>query len=438
MGWPHPERLSGSFSISHSEDPVVNYLRVLLAVVLTVGLLTPAAFGEEEDLTLAEAITKGKPILTFRYRYENVNEDAFDKDAHASTLRTVVGYKTRSWKGLGFHIEAENVTTIGNDLYNNIGAGDLNNGVTDRPVVGDPAITDLNQVFFWFNKGGSSLQLGREQINVDDQRFIGAVAWRQHHQSFDAFKFTNESLQWANFLYSYINKVHRINGATWDSANHLLNARFQLGEGGKYGSLTPYAYLLDFENAGQFGLSTSSYGLEYQGKYQIDPNKSMNWEVEYANQSDYGNNPDKVDADYLFLTVQGKFKPLNVRLGYGVLGGSVRDGRFTTPLATLHKFNGWADKFLGTPITGLQDLYLALDGKIGPVKWFAIYHDFSADGSTDLPEITWGSDYGTEFDFQLLYTAPWKQGFGFKGALYSADTFSTDTNKFWIFTTWKI
>lgn len=396
---------------------------------MAVALLAGAAYAEEET-TLAEAIIKGKPILTFRYRYENVGDDAFEKDAHASTLRTVVGYQSKTWKGLGFHVEAENVTTIGNDLYNNVGAGDLNNGVTDRPVVADPAITDISQAFVWFEKGGSYLQVGREQINVDDQRFIGAVAWRQHYQSFNALNFTNKSLDWANFRYAYINKVHRIQGSTWDADSHVINARFKLGEGGRYGSLTPYGYLLDFDNVPQFAISSASYGLEYQGKYKIDEDKSMNWEVEYAAQSDYGNNPEKLDANYLFATVQGVFKPVSVRIGYEVLSGNEQDGKFTTPLATLHKFNGWADKFLNTPTFGLKDLYVVFNGKIGPVKWLAKYHDFGAEGTS--------SDYGTEFDFQFLYTAPWKQGFGFKGALYSADEFSTDTNKFWIFTTYKI
>lgn len=208
-------------------------LRILIAAGVAVGLTVPAVFGVD-DITLAEAFIKGRPMLNLRYRYENVIDDAF--------------------------------------------------------------------------------------------------------------KLTNKSLGWASFLYSYINKVHRINGATWDAGNHLLNGRFKLGEGGKYGSLTPYAYLLDFKSAGQFGLSTATYGVEYQGTYDIDADKSMNWEVELATQGDYGDNPLDVDADYLFVTVEGKFKPLNVRLGFEVLGGNIRDGRFTTPLATLHKFNGWADK----------------------------------------------------------------------------------------------
>src|SRR3546814_19210362 len=37
----------------------------------------------------------------------------------------------------------------------------------------------------------------------------------------------------------------------------------------------------------------------------------------------------------------------------GIAGGFA----FQTPFATLHKFNGWADKFLTTPGTGIQDYY---------------------------------------------------------------------------------
>ena len=122
------------------------------------------------------------------------------------------------------------------------------------------------------------------------------------------------------------------------------------------------------------------------------------------------------------------FKPVTVKVGYEVLGGSADDGQFLTTLATLHKFNGWADKFLGTPVDGLQDFYLDVGGKIGSVNWKAVYHDFSSDSE--------GIDYGTEFDFLLKYTTSWKQGFLLKGAFYEAKDFSVDTQKIWLATSW--
>ena len=36
---------------------------------------------------------------------------------------------------------------------------------------------------------------------------------------------------------------------------------------------------------------------------------------------------------------------------------------FTTPLATLHKFQGFADKFLTTPANGIRDTYIELATK---------------------------------------------------------------------------
>src|SRR3546814_3293516 len=72
-------------------------------------------------------------------------------------------------------------------------------------------------------------------------------------------------------------------------------------------------------------------------------------------------------------------------LGNGVVA-------FQTPLATLHAFNGWADRFLSTPGNGLEDIYVGVGGKHGQWNWQALWHDFSADRG--------GADYGTELDAQ--------------------------------------
>jgi hypothetical protein len=60
---------------------------------------------------------------------------------------------------------------------------------------------------------------------------------------------------------------------------------------------------------------------------------------------------------------------------------------YTTPLATLHKFNGWADQFLGTPDDGLEDAYVKFSTKLADYKLTVMYHDFSAEDS--------GNDYGS-------------------------------------------
>jgi hypothetical protein len=74
------------------------------------------------------------------------------------------------------------------------------------------------------------------------------------------------------------------------------------------------------------------------------------------------------------------------------------------------------------------------------VEGLAAYHIFTKDDG--------GGDLGTEFDIQFTYQAPWKQTFGLKGAFYSAKDpevdpllqkpWDIDTNKFWVWTGFKI
>ena len=116
------------------------------------------------------------------------------------------------------------------------------------------------------------------------------------------------------------------------------------------------------------------------------------------------------------------------KVGYEVLGSDNGRGSFQTPLATLHKFNGWADKFLGTPAGGLEDLYgslsykVGVDGPLKGMKFDAVYHDFSADI---------GGDYGSEIDLQVSKKFGKNYYAGLKFAHYSADGFATDTQKIW-------
>jgi hypothetical protein len=86
-------------------------------------------------------------------------------------------------------------------------------------------------------------------------------------------------------------------------------------------------------------------------------------------------------------------KRWSVGIGYEVLGSDNNQG-FQTPLATLHKFNGWADRFLTTPAQGLQDIYAEAGVKLPyeiPLKF--VYHKFDSD-KQDI-------NYGQEFDVEI-------------------------------------
>ena len=149
--------------------------------------------------------------------------------------------------------------------------------------------------------------------------------------------------------------------------------------------------------------------------------------AEYATQKDTGNNPISFDADYAHLSgMWSMANGLSLGLAYENLGGNILPGMaLRTPLATLHAFQGWADKFLTTPDAGINDVYAMVKFKAGKWNLSGVYHDFSSDvGSID---------YGTEFDVAAATKLTDNYGILFKGAFFSGEPDGIpDTSKFWI------
>jgi hypothetical protein len=441
------------------ERPRLSGLAAATLLVLMTGVSLPVTLrAGEADLytdqgSLAKALKKGKATISFRYRWEQVEDDllpainpAFYDEGYASTLRTTLAYQTSRWVGFSGYIQFEDVS--------NLGAGDkhnsTNNNILDRPVVADPTGVELQQAYIRYTLDDVvEATLGRLEFNLDDQRFIGAVAWRQNHQSFDLIKVDILIIPRTKLTVAYLDQVNRIFGDAKDMSTFLLNAAIKLGSG----NLTPYIYLLDFEpGSGLLAQSSSTYGISWVDAPQVGENWSIPYRAEYAIQKDAGDNPFYRDVEFAHLEVGGKYKGYWFKGGYELLGGSREDGQFSTPLATLHKFNGWADVFLVTPVGGLQDLFVAAGGSwSGSWSAMAAYHFFSADNSFVDTSGTSVSDYGTEFDARVTYTASWKQTFSFKLALYRSDGSITGLNngnlvplppgenvsKFWLYTTYK-
>lgn len=378
--------------------------------------------AEPDTMGFLEALRGGTATVALRYRYEFVADDAFVEDGYASTLRTTLGYTTGAFHGFRVFLEAENVLDIGADsLHADGGRGNRGNGVTGRPVIADPTGTDFLQAGMEWSGHDTLVKAGRQEIVLDDARFVGNVGWRQHHQSFGAVRARNASLGAFTGQYAYVDRVYRIFGDRQDTATHLIHARYDLGN---VGAITAYGYLLRYQDQAFSGSSTDTFGAEFQGSSALSDSMTVHYQLEYAAQGDAGDNPGYIRADYVSAAAGLKAGGFDVTLGYEMLGGSAQDGQFNTPMATLHAFNGWADKFLTTPVNGLQDLHVYVDGPLGPVQWMLRYMVFHA--------ATGDARYGDEFDFQIEYRAPWRQSFAFKGALYNADEFSTDTAKLWL------
>ncbi|WKD50079.1 alginate export family protein [Microbulbifer spongiae] len=387
---------------------------LLLGACSTTALQAAAQDGE--NATLTDALKSGEVGLNLRYRVESVDQENLGRDATASTLRTRLNWRSGSYRGFDAFLEMDDVTDIGNDNFNS-----TVNGKGQYPVIADPSGTEVNQAYLRYRGDNSVVTAGRQRINLDNQRFVGGVAWRQNEQTYDGVRYQYGSADSLQLDYSYIYKVNRIFGE--DSVNgdfegdiQLFHAAYPVADGH---SLTGFLYNLDLEDA--VNNSSRTYGLDYKGTF--GPVKAK---LSYARQTDIGDSPLDYSANYYLVELATALGPVDTKLGYEVLGSDNGVG-FKTPLATLHKFQGFTDQFLATPGEGIEDLYIGGATKIGEGKLSVNFHNFKAHDAS--------LDYGNEWNITYSRKITKEVSALIKYATYDADEYRVDTDKVWLMLT---
>lgn len=389
--------------------------QLLLAAAISAAMNTSAQSADTAAPDAApatsfdEALGLGEVSLGLRARTEQV--DAGDAETlDLTSLRTRLTYESAAYRGFSTLVEMDDVTHL----------SDFEGGI------GDPEGTEVNRATLSYGLGETLLKYGRQRILLDNQRFVGGVGFRQNEQTYDGFSITDNSLSDTTLFLAHINNVNRIFGEDSPAGDHkndtyLLNAGYA-GIGA--GTLSAYAYLIDNEDAAAF--STDTYGLRFAGEAG-----AASYALEYATQSDAADNPASYDADYLLAEGGYKLGPVTLKAGYELLGADGIDGQFITPLATLHKFQGWNDRFLGggtgNIAGGIEDIYASLGTSLAGVKLVVNYHQLSSDDSGVSGMDKLGSEYG--------FVAGGKLGFAklsLKYSRYTADDFSVDTDKLWL------
>ena len=373
-----------------------------------------ALSAEDEASSITEAFEKGDASISFRLRYEDVDQEGTEP-ASATTLKTRITYTTAAYHGWALTTEMDDTT----ELFD----ADYTDGVTGRgtAAIADPEVTEVNQAFISYTTGATTAKWGRQRILLDNQRFVGGVGWRQDEQTYSGFTLSSKPVDGLSLFYGYITEVNRIFAEAGDHNHdtHLINVKY----GTTFGSIIGYGYMIDNQTA--LALGSDTMGLRWEGKI----GKTFSYNLEYATQSEGGDNPNDYEADYMLAEVMGAIpigsNKLKLKLGHEVLGSDDGTQGFTTSLATLHKFQGWADKFLGTPANGVADTYASIGSNIGNVTLGLEYHSLAS----DFDDI----DYGTEIDF-IAKTKVGPLGLLLKYSDYSADDFATDTQKIWLMT----
>jgi hypothetical protein len=375
------------------------------------------------------------PALDLRARYEHVEQEGLARDADALTLRLrpSLTAKVASWSAL---VEAEAVVAP-IKRYN-----DGLNGRAGYPTVADPENIELNRAQIGYAAPGFAATAGRQRIALADERFVGTAPWRQSEQTFDAVRVNLGKPTGLSLDASYSWSVRTVNGRdgygarpssiTGNNAFGLLSYRSSAG------TLTAFGYLVDQDEVlvQSYRLSSQTYGLRLAGSFPVSQ-VTLGYAATWARQSNYHRNPNDYAADYWLGEISASARGLTVLGGYEILGAD-QGAALTSvqaPLSSAFKFNGWTGKFVTTPPDGLHDGYatvtytLPKNDRLGSLTFNATWHDFTSDRVQ--------RHYGTEVD--LLATL--RQGaraFSIRYAHYDADSFASDTDRFWLQFDWAV
>ena len=415
----------------------------VLGVVAPLGLEAQDQ-GESAPRSLWSVFKEGKVSAEARYRFEAFERDGahYTAPAYAPTLRLTLGYETTSFHGFSAFAQGAAMIVTGPADYSIPTLPSQNR--PDRPAIFDPRYVDLNQGYVRWTHGPQNKNLavtvGRQEIMLNDGRFITISSWRQDHQTFDAAKFSAQ-LPWnVSFTYAYLNRVYRVVGHDATDGkppmhSHLLNLAWAKPS---QVNVSLYGVLLDFREPVLYAQSTQTFGLRMTGPYQFSKHWSAFYAAEAANQRNFGTNPNRVDENYYLGELGPAWHGIGVQAGYALLQGRTVTDILTTPLA--HPFNGWTDLFVNNPSLGnshgLEARYLTAKGApslLNGGDFTVTYFDYHSDSNR--------IHYGGELDMAMAYKVRkvsnrWEIGWRF--GRYWADRLFTNAVRTSIYTSFSL
>jgi hypothetical protein len=368
--------------------------------------------------------------LSFRPRYEFVDQDSFSNNANALTVRTLAGFTFRPGAPFSARVEFIDVSQFIDDF------NDTKNGKVEYPPVADPKNTDVNELYLEYSHA-ATIRAGRQAVRLNRTRFVGAQDFRQTMQVFDgavidfplpfASRFGNFSLYAA-----YFDRRTTVRAINRDEDVAIVRADWNWTNGN---SVLLSAYWHDKQ--AQSGAPDTSYRIEsvrWDGLHDMAWGAQLNYTFDYAKQRPYANNQVNLEPHYARAGGGLIWPRAFVRMDYEVLAS--RDGvfAFQTPLANNHAYLGWSDLFVITPRQGIRDWWMTFGGNIGPAALVVEHHQLQ-------------SDYANiEFGYETDIGATWMLRKGLLGKLQFADYRSGDdplnlrpnTTKVWFTVLWAL
>jgi len=423
--------------------------------IVTAALLAAApAFADEaaqpQPESLLDAIKSGKPMTSFRLRYEKVEQDGLQPkfiigtranptllddldDGKGLTLRSLVGWQTAPFHDISIAAQLIDVHKF-NDDYNDSTNSTLINGTSNQfdrvnyAKIVDPDYTGVNQLYVdWTGIKDTRIRAGRQQLNLDNVRFVGDIGFRQVMQVFDGVSLLNKTLPNTDVFLARFERVRQITTVLRsDGGLNIANVKYRLSP---TESIVGYAYLSSFDDLGLgrgwFGnapgatgvskngnanesadQSNKVFGLRLDGVHKFGDQWKALYTAEYAKQSDYAGGDSRIDAHYYKVGGGAGYGNFSLRADQELLSSNNGAYAFQTPFGTNHLFQGWVDKFLATPPEGIRDTFVSASYKLGDFTFFADYHWIDSD--EDFNTVNGGANangsrYGKEWNVSALY-----------------------------------
>ncbi len=405
----------------------MDMLKTVIATAAIGVAVTPAC---AQDIIL-------KPIAEARLRYEHADQDGLPIETSDAITARVRAGATATSGALSATIVGQGTLALLDQRYDGL------NGVANRPLIADPENVALYIAQLQYRTKALTITGGRQKIVLDDERFVGNVAFRDNGQTYDAVRMEaapvkglklDVSYAWsARTIWGFQGRGVRQQGMSGD--NIFANLSYAT----PVGTLTGFAYLVDQNEVAVQGyrLSSQTYGARLAGGIPLSKNVKLSYQFSHARQSDYHRNPNDYRADYWLADATLDIRGWKLNGGYEALGADRGTAltSFQTPLGTNFKFQGWADKFLITPPNGIRDIYAGGGygwkqfGPLTGVSLAATWHRFESDRLDQ--------HYGNEWN--LLASAKLaKTMLSVRYARYDAKDFATDTEKLWLQADWML
>ena len=384
--------------------------KTLLASAIAATTLGSTFSVQAESM---DEFMKGSSVkFDFRYRAESADVKGGADAALANTLKSRATFSTGAIYGFSALVEGDNLYQLTDSFYDK----ENGNASTEYDLILDQETTQLNQAYLQYQGFDSTIKAGNQRINLDNQRHVGGVAFRQDEATFDALSVSNTSIDNTTIFVAFANNRNTITNDNTEESISLVNVKYALS---KDMSATAFYYGIADVGAANSGTDLDTFGVRAAGAIE-----GISFEAELASQNKTTAAGGDFTSMYYHFNAGTKLGAVKATLGYEAFGSDNGSAAFATPLGTNHKFFGWSDVYLtGNGNDGLEDIYVSAVTNVAGVKLVGQLHNFTGSES--------GDDKGTELGFMAAKSFG-SYGANFKVAQFNAGDSGVDVTKIWL------